>query len=103
MHKLRRGSMPGDETIEQLGSRVRGVVQRLAREHPGEVSLCVSHADPILAAWLLFEGRPQTERELYRRSMQRAGMLAVELAMDRVRSIRYHPRAQRSPYPRPPP
>ena len=97
MHKLRRGSMTGDETIEQLGGRVRGVVQRLAREHPGEVSLCVSHADPILAAWLLFEGRPQTERELYRKSMQRAGMLAVELEMDRVVSIRYVPRPQVSP------
>jgi len=84
--------MAGDETIEQLGGRVRGVVQRLAREHPGEVSLCVSHADPLLAAWLLFEGRPQTERELYRKPMQRAGMLAVDLDADRVLSIRYVPR-----------
>ena len=92
VHKLRRGSMAGDETIEQLGGRVRGVVQRLAREHPGEVSLCVSHADPLLAAWLLFEGRPQTERELYRKPMQRAGMLAVDLDADRVLSIRYVPR-----------
>ena len=97
MHKLRRGSMAGDETIEQLGGRVRGVVLRLAREHPGEVSLCVSHADPILAAWLLFEGRPQTERELYRRSVQRAGMLAVDLDGDRIVSIRYVPRPQVSP------
>ena len=97
MHKLRRGSMPGDETIEQLGSRVRGVVQRLGREHPGEVSLCVSHADPILAAWLLFDGRPQTERELYRKSVQRAGMLELDLDSDRVVSIRYIPSPRVSP------
>src|SRR5256885_1403023 len=84
VHKLRRGSMAGDETIEQLGGRVRGVVQRLAREHPGEVSLCVSHADPLLAAWLLVEGRPQTERELYAKSLPRAGMPAEAPAMDPV-------------------
>ena len=92
MHKLRRGSMPGDETIEQLGGRIRGVVQRLASEHPGEVSLCVSHADPIQAAWVLFDGRPQTEREMYRKSVQRAGMLELDLDADRVVSIHYVPR-----------
>jgi len=91
MHKLRRGSMTGDETIEQLGGRVRGVVQSLAREHPGELSLCVSHADPIQAAWILFEGRPQTEREMYRKSVQRAAMLELDLDAGRVVSIRYVP------------
>ena len=91
MHKLRRGSMTGDETIEQLGGRVRRVVQRLAREHHGEVSLCVSHADPIQAAWLLFDGRPQTEREMYRKSVQRAAMLELDVDADRVVSIRYLP------------
>jgi broad specificity phosphatase PhoE len=89
MHKLRRGSMTGDETIEQLGGRVRRVVERIAREHPGEVSLCVSHADPIQAAWVLFEGRPQTEREMYRKSVHRAAMLELDLDADRVVSIRY--------------
>jgi broad specificity phosphatase PhoE len=97
MHKLRRGSMTGDETIEQLGGRVQGVVQRLALEHPGEVSLCVSHADPIQAAWLLFEGRPQTEREMYRKSVQRAAMLELDLDADRVVSIRYIRSPQVSP------
>jgi len=91
MHKLRRGSMTGDETIEQLGGRVRGVVQSLAREHPGELSLCVSHADPIQAAWILFEGRPQTEREMYRKSVHRAAMLELDLDAGRVVSIRYVP------------
>jgi broad specificity phosphatase PhoE len=91
MHKLHRGTLAGDETIEQLGSRVLGVVHRLAREHPGEVSLCVSHADPLQAAWVLVEGRPQNERELYRKSMGRAGILQLELDSDRVVSIHYLP------------
>ena len=91
MHKFRRGSLAGDETIEQLGGRVREVVQRLAREHPSEVSLCVSHADPIQAAWVLFEGRPQTEREMYRKSVHRAAMLELDMDADQVASIRYVP------------
>src|SRR5437867_10321280 len=65
--------------------------QRLAREHPSEVSLCVSHADPIQAAWVLFEGRPQTEREMYRKSVHRAAMLELDMDADRVASIRYVP------------
>ena len=91
LHKIRRGSIPGDETIAQLGGRVRDVVLRLARDHPGETSLCVSHADPIQAAWLLFEGRPQTEREIYRKPVQRAGMLEVDLNSDNVTAIHYRP------------
>jgi broad specificity phosphatase PhoE len=91
LHKLRRGAMEGDETIEQMGGRVRHVVLRIAREHPGELSLCVSHADPIQAAWVLFEGRPQTERELYRKSVQRAGMLEIDVATDGGVTTRYVP------------
>jgi probable phosphoglycerate mutase len=89
LHKMRRGSIEGDESIGELGGRVRDVIFRLAREHPHEVSLCVSHADPIQAAWLLFEGRPQTEREMYRKSVQRAGILEIDLNGDRVTSLRY--------------
>ncbi len=57
-HKLQRGALAGDESIETLGGRVLNVVHRLAREHPGEVSLCISHADPLQAAWILLDGRP---------------------------------------------
>src|SRR3981081_2203099 len=39
VHKIRRGALPGDESIDTLGSRVLNVAHRLAREHPGEVSL----------------------------------------------------------------
>ncbi|HYY46286.1 MAG TPA: histidine phosphatase family protein [Candidatus Angelobacter sp.] len=91
LHKIRRGSVPGDETIEQLGGRVRDVVLRLARDHAGETSLCVSHADPIQAAWVLFEGRPQTEREIYRKPVQRAGILELDLDGDHVQTIQYLP------------
>lgn len=91
VHRLQRGRLPGDETIEGMGGRVRDVVLRLARDHPGEVALCISHADPIQAAWVLFDGRPQTEREMSRKAMQRAGMLQLEIDAGRLVSIRYVP------------
>lgn len=89
LHKIRRGMLQGDESIEQLGERILQVVLRVAREHPAEVSLCVSHADPIQAAWVLLEKRPQTERELYRKPMQRAGLLDIALDGDQVISVTY--------------
>jgi broad specificity phosphatase PhoE len=89
VHKIRRGALDGDESIAQLGGRIRDVALRIAREHPGEVSLCVSHADPLQAAWILFEGRPQTEREMYRKSVQRAGILELELNDEHLTSLRY--------------
>ena len=89
VHKVRRGSLAGDETIEQLGGRIRDVVLRQAREHPGEVSLCVSHADPIQAAWVLLEDRPQTEREMSRKSVQRASLLDIMVEAGRVTSVQY--------------
>jgi len=91
VHKVRRGALPGDETIEQLGSRVLDVAQRLAREHPGEVSLCVSHADPLQAAWILIEGRPQTEREMARKTVGRAGMLQLDFDGERIITVHYVP------------
>ena len=93
-HKLRRGSLDGDESIEALGRRVLDVVDRLAREHPGEVSLCVSHADPLQAAWILLEGRPHTEREMYKKQIGRAAILELELDQGRVVSTRYIPTPQ---------
>ena len=89
VHKMRRGMLEGDESIEQLGDRIRRVVLRLGRDYPGEVSLCVSHADPIQAAWVLLENRAQTERELYRKPMQRAGMLDITLDGEQVVSVTY--------------
>ena len=79
VHKARRGLVPGDESIDRLGGRVLAVVRRLAREHPGETIAVVSHADPLNAAWILLDGRPHNEREMYRKSIDKAGMLRVEM------------------------
>jgi broad specificity phosphatase PhoE len=91
VHKARRGLLPGDEAIDQLGGRVVDVVQRVAREHPDEVSLLVSHADPLMAAWVLLDGRPQTERELTRKPVDRAGVLEVDVEDGRVLAVNYVP------------
>ena len=79
VHKAKRGLVPGDESIERLGGRVLAVVRRLAREHPGETMAVVSHADPLNAAWILLDGRAHNEREMYRKSIDKAGMLRLEM------------------------
>jgi broad specificity phosphatase PhoE len=90
-HKLRRGALPGDESIETLGRRVLDVVDRVAREHPDEVSLLISHADPLQAAWILLDKRPQTEREMYHKQVGKAAILELDFEGDRVKSTRYTP------------
>lgn len=82
VHKARRGLLPGDETIEQMGGRVLGVVRSLAQLHPGETIALVSHADPLNATWILLDGRPQNEREMHRKDVHKAGMLRLEMEGD---------------------
>lgn len=89
VHKARRGLLPGDETVEAMGGRVLGVVRRLAREHSGETIALVSHADPLNAAWILLDGRPQNEREMHRSGIAKAGMLEVEMDGETPKSWRY--------------
>lgn len=79
VHKIKRGLVPGDETIEEMGRRVLDVARRLVREHPGEPAALVSHADPLNAAWILLDGRPQVEAEMHRKGLAKAGMLRVEM------------------------
>jgi broad specificity phosphatase PhoE len=79
VHKAKRGLLPGDEAVDQLGGRVLEVMRRLARDHPGETMAIVSHADPLQAAWILLDGRPHNEREMYRKAVDKAGMLQVDL------------------------
>jgi broad specificity phosphatase PhoE len=79
VHKAKRGLVPGDESIEKLGGRVLDVVKRLTREHPGETMAVVSHADPLNAAWILLDGRGHNEREMYRKSIDKAGMLRLDM------------------------
>lgn len=79
VHKAKRGLLPGDEAVDQLGGRVIAVMRRLAQEHPGETMAIVSHADPLQAAWILLDGRPHNEREMYRKAVDKAGMLQVDM------------------------
>ena len=79
VHKAKRGLLPGDESIEVMGGRVLRLVRRLSREHAGETMALVSHADPLDAAWILLDGRPQNEREMHRKGVGKAGMLQVDM------------------------
>jgi broad specificity phosphatase PhoE len=79
VHKTKRGLLPGDESVEQMGDRILGVVRRIVREHPGDTMAVVSHADPLQAAWIVLDGRPHNEREMYRKSIDKAGMLVLDL------------------------
>lgn len=89
VHKAKRGLLPGDESIEEMGGRVLGVVRRLAREHPDESMALVSHADPLNAAWILLERSPQNEAEMHRKGMGKAGMLRLEMDGETPRSWEY--------------
>jgi broad specificity phosphatase PhoE len=79
VHKARRGLVPGDESVERMGGRVLDVVRRIVREHPGDTMAVVSHADPLQAAWILLDGRPHNEREMYRKVVDKAGMLVLQM------------------------
>jgi broad specificity phosphatase PhoE len=94
VHKARRGILPGDESIEAMGKRVLGAMYRQARAHPGETVALVSHADPLNAAWILLDGRPQNEREMHRSGVGKAGMLQLELEGETPRSWHYVPPPQ---------
>lgn len=91
VHKAKRGLLPGDEAVDQLGGRVIAVMRRLAREHPGETMAIVSHADPLQAAWILLDGRPHNEREMYRKAIDKAGILQVDLDGENATSWEYIP------------
>ena len=89
VHKARRGLLPGDETVEVMGERILRVVRRLAREHAGETIALVSHADPLNAAWILLDRRPQNEREMHRKSIHKAGMLQLDIDGETPKSWEY--------------
>jgi broad specificity phosphatase PhoE len=79
VHKAKRGLVPGDESVDRLGGRVLAVARRLARERPGDTQAIVSHADPLNAAWILLDGRAHNEREMYRKAVDKAGMLRLDM------------------------
>ena len=78
IHKFRRGFLSDDEPYSVLGGRVLDLARRMVRDHPGDTTALISHADPLQAAWMLLEGRPQTEREMHRRTMAKAAMLLID-------------------------
>jgi broad specificity phosphatase PhoE len=91
VHKARRGLVPGDESVDRLGGRVLEVARRMARERPGETQAVVSHADPLQAAWILLDGRAHNEREMYRKAIDKAGMLRLEMEGEAAIAWEYIP------------
>jgi broad specificity phosphatase PhoE len=91
VHKARRGLVPGDESVDRLGGRVLAVARRLARERPGETQAIVSHADPLNAAWVLLDGRAHNEREMYRKAVDKAGMLRLDMEGETPMAWEYIP------------
>lgn len=91
VHKAKRGLVPGDEAIDRMGGRVLDVARRMARQHPGETMALVSHADPLNAAWILLDGRPHNEREMYRKTIDKAGMLRLDMDGERPAAWEYTP------------
>jgi broad specificity phosphatase PhoE len=91
VHKAKRGLVPGDESIERMGGRVLAAARRLAREHPGETMAIVSHADPLNAVWIVLDGRPHNEREMYRKTIDKAGMLRLDLDGEKPMAWEYTP------------
>jgi broad specificity phosphatase PhoE len=74
-----------------MGERILSVIRKKAREHPGETMALVSHADPINAAWVLLDGRPQNEREMYRKAVDKAGMLRIDVEGEKPATWEYIP------------
>jgi broad specificity phosphatase PhoE len=91
VHKAKRGLVAGDESVDRLGGRVLAVARRMARERPGETQAIVSHADPLNAAWILLDGRAHNEREMYRKSVDKAGMLRLDMEGETPTTWEYIP------------
>jgi len=91
LHKMRRGMIPGDEAIVDLGGRVLDVARRAVRETPDTTIALVSHADPLQAAWILLDGRAHNEVEMYRRAVDRAGVIKVDFENGEPVTWEYQP------------
>jgi broad specificity phosphatase PhoE len=91
VHKAKRGLVPGDESVDRLGGRVLAVARSMVRERPGETQAIVSHADPLNAAWILLDGRPHNEREMYRKNVDKAGMLRLDMEGETPKTWEYIP------------
>ena len=99
VHKARRGLLPGDESVARMGGRILSVMHAVARAQPGEAAALVSHADPLQAVWILLDCRAHNEREMYRKTVERAGLLEVEIEDGQVINLSYMPPPKRAPAP----
>lgn len=53
MNDLAHGSCPGGETVHQLGERVFGEIERIARENEGGTVVIATHATPVRVSYAL--------------------------------------------------
>ena len=72
-----------------MGERVLRVVRQVALDYPDQAVALVSHADPLNAAYVLLDGRPQNEREMHRSGIGKAGMLQLDMEGDRPSAWEY--------------
>jgi broad specificity phosphatase PhoE len=84
-----------------MGGRIVAAARRVAEQHPDDATVLISHADPLQAAWLVMDGRPQTERELYKKPVDRAGVLEVDVEEGKILAVNYvaPPATQPTPAP----
>lgn len=50
--------LPTDESIAMIFNRMNRALQRAAAEHPGQTTVLVSHADPIMVLRVGLQGQP---------------------------------------------
>ncbi len=89
VHKTRRGWLDGDEPVGEMARRVLSVADDLAERFVEQTTAIVSHADPLQAVWVVLDGRPETDRELTRKVVHRAGVLSIEYEAGRPSRWQY--------------
>lgn len=73
VHLLAPGALPGDEGVQAMARRMRGVLDEVAAD--GRKTVLVSHGDPIQAFWITVERR--NPYALHLLSCKKGGMLAI--------------------------
>ncbi|MDQ3856274.1 MAG: histidine phosphatase family protein [Chloroflexota bacterium] len=86
---------PSDETLHDVGERVARLVRRLAKRHPGETVVCVSHADPIMIGRVHLQGIPLSFEAVRGPDYpERASVTRLELLEDGSLAVSYFNPAQ---------
>jgi broad specificity phosphatase PhoE len=87
VHMMWPGLLPNDESVREMAARLRGPVERLVDEFPGEGGVCVSHGDPIQAFWVAAEGRPPYA--LHRLQCRKGGLLELDYSGKLLTGLTY--------------